>query len=483
MDRHISALADAIQVGLALAVLIVATGAAWFLTRPEPNYGLAIPQAPALFETSLQSRISTSDTSMTLVSNSLRGGSSLSGYQCFTIDEGRSDAEFVCGTISGTTVSNLERGIDPMTGTSTTASLKHAHRVGANVKVTDFPVIQRLRHLVNGTDYLPNPIAYDDVSTSTLANHVNRQVLSTLDYVDFIGSSGCSNATESVRGCGELATGAEAASSTSAGSTGARLILPASIATDTPAQSSVSASKVVVSDLSGYIKQGWLNLTQHFSFSSIFATNASTTNATSTNLSVTSGYTYFRNVLNLWPSSQGSANQFLKNDGSGNLSWSNPTAARYTLSTTTSLTVSSSFATSTGTLTIPAGTLTASSTIEISGNFTCDNTANADNSCTIHLRTSSGSTLASFGFSGPNATTFSVFFSGIVVMDGSVSAQNVIGHAINRGTLADTAIIGGNTINIDSSIDFASSQTLVLVAQEGSNMQTVLTNYALVVNP
>jgi hypothetical protein len=37
---------------------------------------------------------------MTLAANSARGGSTLSGYQCFMIDEGRTDAEYVCGTIT-----------------------------------------------------------------------------------------------------------------------------------------------------------------------------------------------------------------------------------------------------------------------------------------------------------------------------------------------------------------------------------------------
>ena len=47
----------------------------------SPRVGIPLPQGAAVFEDSLQSRISSSgDTSMTLVSNSLRGGESLSGY-------------------------------------------------------------------------------------------------------------------------------------------------------------------------------------------------------------------------------------------------------------------------------------------------------------------------------------------------------------------------------------------------------------------
>src|SRR4051812_45523602 len=63
---------------------------------PERMIGATIPVVVSLFETSLQSSISTSDTSMTLVSGTDRAGVSLSGYSCFTIDEGSSSAEFVC---------------------------------------------------------------------------------------------------------------------------------------------------------------------------------------------------------------------------------------------------------------------------------------------------------------------------------------------------------------------------------------------------
>ena len=44
------------------------------------------------------------------VSNSVRGGSALSDFQCFTFDEGRTDAEYICGTTSGTSVASLTRG-------------------------------------------------------------------------------------------------------------------------------------------------------------------------------------------------------------------------------------------------------------------------------------------------------------------------------------------------------------------------------------
>ena len=125
-----------------------------------PSLGAALPSGTAVFETSLQSRISSTDASMTLVSNSVRGGSALSGYNCFTVDEGRTDAEYVCGTVSGTSVTSLTRGIDPATGTSTNSALKFAHRIGSDIKITDFPLLQILRNQANGTDTYEHALTY-----------------------------------------------------------------------------------------------------------------------------------------------------------------------------------------------------------------------------------------------------------------------------------------------------------------------------------
>ena len=56
---------------------------------PDHSLGASLPSGTAVFETSLASRINSTETSLTLVANRVRGGGTLSGHQCFTIDEGR----------------------------------------------------------------------------------------------------------------------------------------------------------------------------------------------------------------------------------------------------------------------------------------------------------------------------------------------------------------------------------------------------------
>jgi hypothetical protein len=222
------------------------------------NVGAALPSATAVFETSLASPISSSATTFTLAANSVRGGGSLSGFNCFAIDEGSAQAETVCGTVSGTTVSSVTRGISQSTGTTTVSALQFSHRRGANVKITDFPLIQILKAQNNGEDTFMNPLVYDSgVSTAELA--VNDKNLASVEYANSLAFGAIPAASESASGFVELATQTEAASSTSSGGV-ARLVLPASIATSTYNQATAPL-RVVVTNNSGTIDQGFMPAT------------------------------------------------------------------------------------------------------------------------------------------------------------------------------------------------------------------------------
>jgi len=221
------------------------------IPTPQPvpeNFGVALPAAPAVFETSLAAPITSSATTMTMAANSVRGGGSLTGYNCFTVDEGSAQAEFVCGTVSGTTVSSLTRGVSPSTGTSTVAALQFSHRRGASVKVTDFPVIQILKALAAGEDTFPANLIYAAGITPTSIDHIVDK-----GYVDALAFSGAAviDATTAARGVVELATAAEAAASTANGGSGV-LTIPASIATSTY-NASTAATRVLLSGAGGLL--------------------------------------------------------------------------------------------------------------------------------------------------------------------------------------------------------------------------------------
>lgn len=247
----------------------------------EPTLGVALPSAVAVFETSLASPITSSASSMTLTANSVRGGSTLSGYNCFTVDEGRTDAEFICGTVSGTAVSSLERGLDPVTGTSTNATLQFAHRRGAVVKITDFPHVQRMRNILNGAETVPNLMSYDTDVLITVGSPTST--IATKYYVDNVAVAGASNADTSTKGIVEIATAEETKRSTALGGTGAVLALPASLATTT--RNALTASGTIpVTDSTGFISKAFTNYADPagFTIGTLTATTTFTSGGTST---------------------------------------------------------------------------------------------------------------------------------------------------------------------------------------------------------
>src|SRR5207245_2704624 len=154
------------------------------------------------------------DTSMTLVANSLRGSETLSGYNCFTLDEGRTDQEFVCGSVSGTSVTSLERGISFSTGTTTVTANKYAHRKGADVKITEYPLIQRLRNLLNALETIPAALLYTSHPCS-----VSSSAFTICDksYSDGLVAAGVAAGNTGTAGIFMQATGLQAASSTPTG--------------------------------------------------------------------------------------------------------------------------------------------------------------------------------------------------------------------------------------------------------------------------
>lgn len=227
----------------------------------EITVGAALPSATAVFETSLASPISSSATSMTLTANAVRGGGSLSGYNCFTVDEGSAQAETICGTVSGTSVTSLTRGISQATGTTTVAALQFAHRRGASVKITDFPLIQILKAQNNGEDTFPRSLIYDSAVGTTSASFPSAYSIPNRGYIDaaILAPGSVIGATETASGFVELATGAEAAATTLSGSI-ARLALSAAIATSTY-NSATAANVIPVTKGTGFIDQGFLPTT------------------------------------------------------------------------------------------------------------------------------------------------------------------------------------------------------------------------------
>jgi len=128
----------------------------------------AIDKPIALFETTLQTAITSSATSMSLVSGMTKDGTTLaSSTYGFIIDEGTAVQEFVRADCTNTTCTGMQRGMSVITGTSTVSALQFAHRRGASVKITDAPLLLKITGIIDGRDTFPNKLQYTSSSTLT----------------------------------------------------------------------------------------------------------------------------------------------------------------------------------------------------------------------------------------------------------------------------------------------------------------------------
>ena len=155
--------------------------------------GASLPIIQSLFQTSLLSPITISDTSMTLVNGTDRAGNVLSGYYCFTLDSGTPSVEYICGTASSTSVTGLQRGIDPVTGNTTVLALRQAHRRGTDVRVTDYPSLALITRMLSGQESIPGTLYYQSGNQT----YTSSTAIATQGYVNGVGAGGFTSANVS----------------------------------------------------------------------------------------------------------------------------------------------------------------------------------------------------------------------------------------------------------------------------------------------
>lgn len=447
----------------------------------------AIPTAVAFFNSSLLSPISTTANSMTLVSATYNNGASTlaSSTYAFTIDEGTAVEEMVIADCTSVTCTNMTRGLDRLTGTTTVTGLGYAHRRGASVKITDGPQLLILSRILNGIATVPSLLTY---TSGTACNSASpNSTICDKAYTDGVAVAGASNANDTTKGIVETATAAEAAAGTSLGATGARLVLGANIATSTcqSAANSVLVASSTTGKLGGNCLDGAYSYTlsgnNTLSGTNIFT--ASTTFAATTTIAASSA-TNNALVLNglkyAFPSSQAAVPTVLTNSGSGNLSWVTG-APRYTAMNFTDFSASpGTYATSTESLVIPVNTLNASSTIKVRVYGDCSTSGGG--TCTAYLKTSAGATLISqavVAIGSANTDIFSLDFQTFANNSNSAQKSLAIGTQKN---------INGGTVNVLStenttSLDFTQAMTLTLVVQATASSQADIFSYLIEVNP
>lgn len=311
------------SIGLSIIALGVASAA--FLQHEQvQSFGAtANAGANALYEQSLAQPLGTTDANMYVTSGGDVQGNllPLNSYQCLSVDTGQPNFEAICGNVtasasSGLTLAVTLRGLSTQTATTSNPSFIFTHRRGADVRITDFPALTVVNNQLNGVQTIPNPIYYSSNFTPPFWTNAASNTIATLGIVQSTAAAGCGNASETASGCSQISTAAQAAAGVSIGSTAARLVLPGSLATSTPGNSTATGN--IPTTIGKFLSQSFFDFTQLFTFSGGLTSTATTTLAGS---NVLSNAVVIRSVPYAFPSSQGASSTVLSDDGLGNLSW------------------------------------------------------------------------------------------------------------------------------------------------------------------
>lgn len=453
-----------VSIGLAIASLF-----GFHQSVPQapvaPLVGSTVPVATSFYSDSLQSGITPTQTSFTLVRGTDGQGKSIAGTYGFVIDQGSASQEIVyCTNVSGVNVSSCIRGVDLTYGTTSVASLEQTHNRGASVQITTAPVVNIMANILRGVDSIAQPIYYDP-SVSTAAVGAQNNNIASVAYVNTTAALGCGNSSESVNGCAQLATGAQAAAGTSLGSTGGRLVLPSSLATSTCqfAQNSV----LIASSTTGKLDGNCLNTAYNYIFTGN-QTFASTTVATSTVYQETVG------TLNA-TSSIIAKNITFTGTLSGNVSASHysyylPAGTTFD----TNCTLHLCQATSTF-IVVPANVMNASSTISIDIGFrTIINSGSGSASYTL-VNAATGALVLTF-LSGSSASTAGIEH--VNIMNANSASSQVISDS---SSFSPGGTVVGSSIN--TSAGFTLDLVTTIAIPSAANIDGIYQSASAILNP
>lgn len=442
------------------------------------------------------SGVSSSGTSITLTSFTLPQ----TGYEILTSDlstpfyitfepgsTGRQ--EFAsCTTVtqnpSNTTavLSGCTRGLLPIAPYTANSSYAFSHSGGTTVIFSNSPQFYQqflaLGNVATSTNILifssTTPPRYDNVGVQGQGSAIATTAeFASVAYVNATAVAGAPNASTAVKGIAQIATGTQAASSTLTGSTGAILVLGNGIATDTP--TTLSATRVLMSDLTGHLKQAWLDLTAAWTWSGLGTFSGGLTSTATTTLAgsnVNSNAVKINTVAYQFPASQGAASTFIQNNGSGVLSWQ--PISRIIFATTTTATIVNTGGTAI-TTTIPGGAM--GTTGGIRGRFYA--TWNTQSSAAMGLvLVYGGTTCVTTGTAATGNTTNDTFngYINFTILNVNASSQVCdmsFQGSQNSANVTTAAPTMGTAGNGTAAVNSASNQTLSVTVTQNSAGQTL----------
>lgn len=142
----------------------------------------------AKFQTTLSSGISETSTELILTDNKTldNDGATLpTATYGFVIDEENAEREYLIGSVAGSTVTIVARGLSLIDGMTEKADNKRPHRKGASVKIVNHPVLARIVETLKGD------LALENIPKLPSARVINNdRHLVDKEYADAIAAAG-----------------------------------------------------------------------------------------------------------------------------------------------------------------------------------------------------------------------------------------------------------------------------------------------------
>ena len=370
------------------------------------------------------------------------------------------------------TLTGVTRGLAPVSPFTASSTLQKAHAGGTSAVLSNPPQFYERFTNKENTQYITGAWGFQGTAP-TSTGCATATELCNKAYVDATANAGAATSTETNGGIVELGTLAEQASSFSGGGDKPTVLQTKN---STSTCQVVGTYNIVASSTTGKLDKNCFDQAGNYSLTG----NTTLANASTTNLGITGSVLGANGVYYSLPASQGGTSTVLVNDGAGTLSWSG--TPRYSLVSNTNFGTVNAFATST-LLNIPAGFMTASSTITVEFTYVCSVATTADSTCSFFVRDATGATFGSISVSCTTAACNNAGFARFTILsNNSLSSQTTIKTGVGIRNAMDAFDNFGATDATASSVNFANAFSIGIVAQGGNaNYTPVVHNYNIVV--
>lgn len=462
----------------------------------------------------LQSSIGTTDTTIRL-SSFKEPGSNIpytmaylnSSIEYGTLDPQTSTREFVSFTgitqnSNGTaTLTGVTRGLantPAATGsdcTTASSTLRRAHAGQSIFILSDSPCLFAEYAVKRNAETISGIWTYSSTSPPRLDQPgaqgggsviATTSEFATVRFVLMTTLSGAANASEGVKGIVDLATALQQASSTSAGVVSSFLVLQSRYATDTPQRgcavgytATAGAGCTVIAQLTGKIRQTWINLTEAYTWTALHTFSGGLTSTGTTTISASNintnpivlnglGYTFF--------GTRAASSTVLTENGSGGLRFITPQQYILAQNTAVNSGTSATATTSLSTITIPGSTLTA---LVGSVSYKSFWTMTSGDTCNFQVDIGTGTATSSvFQTVNPNnsgSRFFTISGSLIATSSTSVMAETVL-HTGNSSVASATTGADGREWVMPVTINTANPIYISLAVRSAAGSNTCTLN-------